>query len=377
MKNTHQALVLKGGSEKDLSKLQTQFNKLVQKINELKVEIKDTETQIQTAQIRLHAEIIPLEKRVVEVLAGFVKLFDRHYEHANLKKRDKKTLSENIYEKAYQLIDGHGLDELKPIFEKHNEGRSFEEEDAEANEATASMMKEMMSQMMGVEFDEDIDVSSPEKMQEYLAQKMEEQQAAKEAKRASRKKTPAQLAKEEKRKAEEQQLSKTSRAIYTDLVKTFHPDREQDPAEKERKTKIMHQITEAYEKDDLFELLRLRLEHLNTDLQATTDEQLKYYVKLLKEQVKELEEQLGGLQWGGPQFDNGFMSESFYDRFCGDAYVMDIKFKREAKRLKKQIKDCEKELVMLEDPEILKSYLEDYRQMQKQAKKNPMSFLFG
>jgi hypothetical protein len=148
-----------------------------------------------------------------------------------------------------------------------------------------------------------------------------------------------------------------------ELVKAFHPDREKDELEKERKTLLMHRITEANEKDDLFELLRLRLELLGTDFEHSNDENLKYYVKLLNQQVAELQHELAELTSFG---QSSFFGSSLYERFGSDRnQSLENKFKREITNLKKIIKNEEKLAPFYKDGVQVKYLIDEHRQAQK------------
>lgn len=350
------SLIIKGKSAEVLSKLQKQFNNYVKRIQTLKTEIDETQKQLDLAQVRIHKEIAPLEKQVMDLEVEVVKMFDEQYNNDYFKKAEKKKIADFILQKAFQLIE-RGHEDLKEIYEKYSDGKSFDEQDQEAEAATADQMKRMMSMMFGIDFEDDADVSTPEKMQAYMDSKMNQNQAEQEARRANRKRSDKQIEKEEKARQELKNISKAARAIYTDLVKAFHPDLEQDEAEKERKTKIMHRITEAYEKDDLFELLRLKIELQGENIDAMTlaDEQLKYYNKILKEQVSELDNQLFEMQGG---MSLGFGS-SLYHSFCGTPKAMDSKFKRLKTELKKRIEDMKDEIELLRMPDIMRDFLKN------------------
>jgi flagellar biosynthesis GTPase FlhF len=266
---------------------------------------------------------------------------------------------------------------LEEIFARHNNGISFEVANEEANKMASETLKDSFSSMFGVEFGDDVDLSNPEKFQEYFEQQMEADEAEYEARKANRKKTPKQIEKEDKQRQEEKNLNKTSRQIYMELVKAFHPDREKDELEKERKTLLMHRITEANEKDDLFELLRLRLELLGTDFEHSNDESLKYYVKLLKQQVAELQDEIDELQSFG---QSSFFGPSLYGRFGSDGYqTLEVKFKKEISTLKKVIKDAEKQLPYYRDSDQVKYLIDHHRQEQKYRKRRgfDMNDVFG
>jgi hypothetical protein len=128
---------------------------------------------------------------------------------------------------------------------------------------------------------------------------MQEQQerhaAERQARDAKRKKSAKQIAKEAQQLAEEQQTSQSIRELYRKLASALHPDREPDSAERERKTALMQRVNQAYKQDNLLLLLELQLELEHID-QATINNisasRLKHYNKILKEQLRELEDEI-------------------------------------------------------------------------------------
>ena len=74
----------------------------------------------------------------------------------------------------------------------------------------------------------------------------------------------------------------------------IHPDREQDET-KRRKTELFQQASQAYEKQDLFYLLKLQLQlEQNKGLGAKelSAEQLRFYKLALDAQNQQLESQI-------------------------------------------------------------------------------------
>ena len=369
---SHQALVITSKSDKVLSKLQKQFNANVKKINELKKQLKDDETSLQEIVTRIQGEIIPVEQKRFDKIAELIYVFDKQHDDPFFKKKEKAKIADFIINQSHGLIENNGNQELKILYDKYAH-KSFDKMDAEAENATAEMMKNMMSSMFGVEFDADADVSDPQKMQEYMEKKMQEKQADSQAKKANKKKTDKQIEKEEKIKEEAKNVSKAARSIYTDLVKAFHPDRERDETERNRKTEIMKRVTQAYENDDLFELLRLKIELQETDTELFTmaDEQLKYYNKMLKEQVRELEESLWQLRMQGKESMGG---EDLLTRFGGDEKTMKLKITRQVNKLKNNIKLIEQDILSLRIKENMRIFLKDY-QLQEDDDEDFMNFL--
>ncbi len=350
-----------------LTKLQKQFNSSIQKINSLKQRIAFVTTEIEQIQVKIQTDILPLERKLIDIQIKEITYLDALYQQNIFKKRDNETLSEMILEKAGEFITRKESHELNDIYTRHNNGISFEEANEEANKVASETLKDSFSSMFGIEVDEEVDLSDPEKFQAYFEQQMANDEAEYEARKANRKKTAKQIEKEEKKRLEEKNLNKTSRQIYMELVKAFHPDREKDELEKERKTLLMHRITEAYEKDDLFDLLRLRLELLGTDFEHSNDESLKHYVKLLKQQVAELENELSEITSFG---QSSFFGPSLYDRFGSDDYqTLESKFKKEIAQLKKIIKNEEKQAPFYKDSDQVKYLIDQYRQEQKARKR--------
>ncbi|PYS50742.1 MAG: hypothetical protein DMG13_20380 [Acidobacteria bacterium] len=78
----------------------------------------------------------------------------------------------------------------------------------------------------------------------------------------------------------------------------LHPDLEPDAGRKQRKLALMQELTTAYRNNDLHTLLRLELEWIQQEEGAAerlAEEKMATYNQVLKEQVCELERELGEL----------------------------------------------------------------------------------
>lgn len=127
-----------------------------------------------------------------------------------------------------------------------------------------------------------------------LRQDQQRRQAAAERRaerRARRKPTPRQA----QEQAQAQDARAAQRAIYRQLASALHPDREGDPAERERKQALMSQANTAHERGDLLALLRLQLAAEQVDGAAIArlgDERLASLSLLLQRQVGMLDKEL-------------------------------------------------------------------------------------
>jgi hypothetical protein len=108
----------------------------------------------------------------------------------------------------------------------------------------------------------------------------------------TRRKTKRELREEERAQRLAQMRKDSIGAVYKRLVKGLHPDLESDAAEREKKSVLMQEVTTAYGRGDLHALLRLELEWIDGargDTERLSDEKLRAYTELLKEQVTQLE----------------------------------------------------------------------------------------
>jgi len=127
-----------------------------------------------------------------------------------------------------------------------------------------------------------------------LRQDQQRRQAAAERRaerRARRKPTPRQA----QEQAQAQDARAAQRTIYRQLASALHPDREGDPAQRERKQALMSQANTAHERGDLLALLRLQLAAEQVDGAAIArlgDERLASLSLLLQRQVGMLDKAL-------------------------------------------------------------------------------------
>ncbi|HEX9955895.1 MAG TPA: hypothetical protein VGA96_01520 [Fibrella sp.] len=342
-----------------LSKNQKTFNRLTSRIGEQEEELAMLRQTTEKTRQRIQADLLPLHTEFDRLRANMVRLFDRAYTMGTYAKSERKKLIYLITDIAYDLIQ-QGFDDLKGIYDRYSDS-SFDSLMADSDEYDALTMKRMAELNYGIQFDPTADISSSEKLNAYISAQLqhranEEQEAAE--KRANRPKTAKQQARDDKKQAEAQKTTKAVRAMYMDLVKAFHPDRELDETEKLRKTAIMQRVTEAYEKSDLLGLFRLQLEFERIDqahLEKLADTQLKYYNKILQQQVDELDEQLESLQQELRSMISGKLTGTISP--IGIEYAIN----HDIRQMKQSIKTLKADLKALVDPAVMNQWLKMYR----------------
>jgi hypothetical protein len=253
---------------------------------------------------------------------------------------------------------------LKAIYNKHSQS------DYDSDEAASLQdMKSALEGMLNINLGDDQEVHSEEDLisraQAHLQEKETQQAAQRQARaerRSQRKKSAKQLAQEEKQLAEAQQISQSIREVYRKLASALHPDRESDPQERERKTALMQRVNQAYEKNNLLQLLELQLELEHIDQSAInnlSEDRLKHYNKVLKEQLAELELEIEHVrgrfraQFGIPPFVT----------LSPAALIDDLA--RDIVGTEQSVALLEKELLALEDVKHLKAWIKEIHRQTK------------
>ncbi|MDJ0366982.1 hypothetical protein QMK33_17675 [Hymenobacter sp. H14-R3] len=348
-----------------LSKAQKEFNRLTKRIVKLEKEARDFREAATRLRQRVQNEYRPLQHQHNEARASLVRVLDLAHDTYKLTKGERTKVADLIAHGCHDLPQ-KGFPDLQPVIDKYTAPPPSAAEEAAADQATADMMKQLFTLQYGIEFDPAMDVSTPEKFRAYVDQVMAERETAyeaeeqaREAQRAKRKKSPKQQAAEDKKQAEEKNITKAVRTLYMDLVKHLHPDLERDEAEKDRKTELLKQVTTAYEANELLTLLRLQLELQRIDqshLESLAEDQLRYYNKLLKEQVQELDQTLFNEQ----QDLAAFTGRSFF--YTRTASGIDYDYQQQKQQLEAKTKQLAAEVLAFEhDPTALKAWLKTYR----------------
>ena len=351
----------------NMSRLQRQFNHRIKKIQQLKTELEALEQAMPELRSLLHQELQPIQDKIADMKAQIVKRLDQAWEMKFFRHKEKAKLQEIICTFAFPLIQQQQHPELETIYDKHAPV-SYQKESEWMNETTRDMASDMLRDLFGMDVDLDgVDMNDFGQLHEKLSASMEEKAQREEEREKNKKKTKAQQAREEKMKAENEHISRTSRAVYTRLVKEFHPDKEADEEKRLWKTEVMKRVTQAYQQDDFFGLLSLEIELMKGrahDIGALPDQQLKYYTKMLKEQIDELQMQLDAMTNPPPPFDRAA------DRTMAP-YLQNIRhapamIEQDKQELQSVLNSMERDLERFADKKNIRAFLRDYQLEEEQ-----------
>lgn len=373
--DTRVVSIVAPADQKVLSRAQKQFYTLLKKIDiEKNLLIEWQEIVPKYNQLVIEEYEVQYDK-FDNLRVELLSLLDRLYENKLFKKTDKLKIRHIITTIASEIMNSSGKDALKELYDKYSDTPYdvFQQEEEQ-------FMKSMMGDILGIDTDEDLDLTSLEDMQALFEEKLQkmdaeilEKQRQTEARQAKRKKTAKQLEKESKQLQEQQNISQSIREIYRKLTSALHPDREQDPVEKARKTEIMQRVNAAYAKKDLLGLLELQLEVEQIDqdhLLTISDVRIRYFNKILKEQLEELQYEIWTIE---APFKMKMNLPPFVTLLPKEIIT---RLRNDVKEVKRDISMLKRDIQILSDPVSLKAWLKTYKIPVKKQIYNDLDDLF-
>ena len=309
-----------------LSKTEAEFNRLVAKVEKLRARLSVETKRLDTTLGKFASDIHPRLQRIATLRADVVRALAPFLKDRRIKGvREKRALREFLGDQLDQLLaDGRELpEELRAVYRE-----VFREDVDAADERDFELRRDVMKEVfeeMGV----DVDLSdlTPEMDDAEVAARVKEKMAAagiedaedfreERPRKESRARTKRQLEQEKLKAAAAELRQKTIGSIYKQLAKVLHPDLEQNPAERARKVALMQELTVAHRAGDLHTLLRLEIEWLHRaegDAARLSDEKLKVFNVVLREQVQDLEAEIFHLP-RHPRYQALARSDDFFSR---------------------------------------------------------------
>jgi hypothetical protein len=340
----------------NLSKGQKAFNTLIRQIEKRRHRLGAWEVVGPTFQKKYTDELLPLQKIFTDLRVKMLHRLEQSFHQKGLTKSERRKISELISGLAGDLIEVQDDAQLKAIYNRHSQSDYDSEAAAEIED-----MKSVLEAMLGEELGDDVDMSSPEDLLQRAHAKMEELQVreaaesqAREERRAKRKKSAKQIAAEARQEAKQAQLSQSIREVYRKLASALHPDREPDPDERKRKTELMQRANQAYGNNNLLQLLELQLELEHIDQSALdniSEDRLKHYNAILKEQVGELDQEILYVE---ARFRDAYGIPPFIE-ISPDTVVRNLA--GDIASIRQGVRELEVDLLVFEDLKAIKSWL--------------------
>ena len=296
----HAGLTISKQANKKLTKNQDAFNKLTKRIEKLQKDIVKKQLQLDLALKIFGTDIHTTKQLVTQYRRELIILLWASFLTKKLTKNDQQNLKQIIREhlQIYLVELAEVPDkEIKKIF-NILENANYDERLRNEKETVRQRMLQDLEDMNADLSDIDVDDLDALRNKFYEARHKifnEEQPKNNNSKEnKSKNKSAKQLEAERIQQETDFIQQKNIGTIYKQLAKLFHPDLEQDIEKKADKEILMQQLTAAYEAKNLHALLTLELKWIhkeNEHLETLTDEKLAVYLKILKEQAQQLEDE--------------------------------------------------------------------------------------
>jgi hypothetical protein len=365
----HKVQLSVSSQDKILSKEQKKFNELLEKIKAMKQNIVEMRAINANFHKQAAAVIAPAQKRNLEANQNLILALDKVIAiHKLTKKQYKKfcSIMQAELEDILGRVDGSEAPNVlifKDLYKKYAK-MSYEDRQKQMMKEVNQMTGGMFESMFGFDMNDLMEnMNDPEKMEAFMAEKMREQHEAQHAeqqaraeKQAERQANKPKNAAQLKKEAAEKEMSKTTKQIYMDLVKNFHPDQEQDEKEILRKTAIMQEVVAAYQEDNFIKLLELQmtlLENRENSFSRLDDKQLKHFTKVLQDQLRTLRNEY---QQVSPNPSNN----PYHQLFDEQEWLRKLKVERAATQLEHQVKQFENTIEAVQTQEGLKQFVKEF-----------------
>lgn len=304
-------LMISASSAKPLSPAQAEFNKRMKALEKERAAHERERARLD-ADLRICiSELMPLVETMNRAELNLILTAMEARSSIKLTPKRHKWLGDLISGKAADLIadqtglSAHDIEYLDALIEEL--GPSFlDEERREFGREEFDELRELMEEMAriaGVKLDlNGIDmhgdpVEFERQVQERLAAAGEELQRAANGEapppRGKRKPSKAALERERLAREAEEAKNRDFKSLYKQLAKVLHPDLETDPELKAHKEAWMKRLTTARANGDLRDMLAIEMEWLGEEsgnLANASDEKLRVYSMVLREQLADLKE---------------------------------------------------------------------------------------
>ncbi|MBW8072242.1 MAG: hypothetical protein GJU77_00915 [Ferrovum sp.] len=347
-----------------VGKSQGVFKKLVHQIDEKKQVLRQWQEYKVRHRQRVMDEILPLQRDILLARRDMVLFIHDVLRPEGIRLpglRLGKVQQRKLVNVLLNLVNGL-LDEVPEDQELegiHDEYSALSREETRTLEQDQDRL--ILEELLGVDLS---DYDGEGDIMYFARQKIHRQQQIDEEKRAARrqKKKMADSAKNnpgeepplDKKEQEAQEASLSVKEVYRKLASSLHPDREKDPIERIRKTEIMQKVNHAYANNDLLTLLNLQLEIEQIDadhILMLPEERLKNYIRVLRSQLKELEQEikseLVAFMDTGPHY--GSITQELVER----------EFNAEVKYLREVAVQIQKDLENFRDPGIFRKWINE------------------
>lgn len=267
----------------ELSPQQKKLNGLIEKIEQQKIDLAAWEKAQNDIQQYARQTLVPIYNELHIVLFQQLEQLWKHLHSGEFSKGEVIQIDGKIQHLTAYLKDSNALsaqqastvEEIDTFYQQYAEHTNAKKIKKKPFVETDSKFESAESDEEETAFDPFDDWDSTQHEQQREQAKFKRQQ--------------------EKREQAEKMAEQSLKTVYLKIAATIHPDREQDESKKIEKTEMLQHANAAYEKQDLFYLLKLQIQieqNRGATQKGLTADQVKFYQLALDAQSQQLDNQI-------------------------------------------------------------------------------------
>jgi hypothetical protein len=314
------SLLIEKTKKKRLLKEQVRFNKQIRQIEQLQTQIETIENNLQIAKLLYDVVLKPITDKWVALKLKRLHLLDECYAAEQEQEATAQQIKYLLIEEATELADKYHQKEAQQIFDKYSY-ISFEQM---RYHSTADLLQRTKMLLQELTAGEESNAETGKELQINNSD-------------------PGLLL--------QQSLSLFKR-MYNNLLRTFHPDKNNDAYSISETESITQKANDAYRKKSFYDLLQLEIRHINQHENYLTDlpkEELKLYNECLKLDIQRLTELLNAVKNKYGYF--------FYEKFCFSGNKLKTVIQNEKLSLTYRLQQMEYNWSLCCDKDRMKKYL--------------------
>ncbi len=321
----------------NVSPQQKKLNRLIEQIEQQKIQLaawQKAQTEIQQQAAKT---LVSIYTELHEVLFQQLEQLWNGLQHYEFSKAEVVQLDDKIKNLARSLKNAQVLSEQKKLkiiqidhfYQQHTEHKQAKKHKKKTKVESHDLMESDQQNLESEQAEIDLDGYDYDTQQHELDRDQH---------RLNRQK--------QKREQAQKMAEQSLKTVYLKIASMIHPDREQDESKKAEKTELLQRANEAYEQEDLFFLLKLQLEVVQSKTGSNKGlnvEQVKFYEQALQAQSqalkKKIQELIDSLVWSNKakiavQKSKGQLNiEQLYKQIDADVSVVKQQLKAEKQRL--------------------------------------------
>lgn len=328
--------LLDGLPAKPADKAQAKFQRLIEQIEQQRALLKAWRDYFPRYQQRVDTEIRPLESESNALQRAIAFAIDKALDtRGHLPGKAQQRLAEqSIIDICRDLLDAGDDPEIEALHDRYSD-RSFKEDQA----VEQSLQNSLLASIFGGSPEDYADDDSGE----IFLNKLRKRNAAEGEDGEPSPQTSRQKGRNAQAAKAEAEASQSLRDVFRKLASALHPDRESDPAERERKTALMQRVNQAYAAKDLLGLLNLQFEIEQIDtahIAQLSAARLKQYIAILNEQLIELKAEISHVTAPFREIMRYYKPNFLPDQVDKSITAEIVGLKQYIRELKQQLADC-------------------------------------